>query len=317
MGYGSYSVDAHKAITAARAKQSLQEVFGRRSLAPELDPRGVTRESRDSDAHPNSLSIVFALDVSGSMGEIPHRLATATMPTFMETVLTVTPDPQVLFMAIGNAFADASPLQVGQFESEADKMDHWLKTIHVEGGGGGLGESYDLAMWFAAHRLVMDCQAKRGKKAYLFMTGDETPWLYLQADKVASVIGGTIPANVAIWELTAELLRTFHVFFLIPDPSRAAPFNCHAVWNALLHERAIVLVTPDDTAVVAALLIGITEGVLTSRDAVAAHLAKLGRSGQGADQVVNVVAPYLDALARGPIRDPEALVPAEYPPMAG
>src|SRR5262249_47180340 len=126
MGYGNYSIDAHLAITAARAKKSQAEVFTESKCHPSMNPFGVrARESRDSEAHPESVGVVFALDVSGSMGEIPVQLATKTLPTFMESVVTVLPSPQILFIAFGNAYADQSPLQVGQFESEAGLIDQW------------------------------------------------------------------------------------------------------------------------------------------------------------------------------------------------
>ncbi len=108
------------------------EVFGANGCHPEMNPRGV----------------VFALDVSGSMGEIPQALATETMPLCMESVRTVLPDPQVMFMAFGNAWADRSPLQVGQFESEAALIDRWLAATHLEGGGGGLTPSVAPAFGF-------------------------------------------------------------------------------------------------------------------------------------------------------------------------
>jgi uncharacterized sporulation protein YeaH/YhbH (DUF444 family) len=48
-----------------------------------MNPKGVRlRESRDSPDHPESLSVAFALDVTGSMGQIPKLLATEQFPKF-------------------------------------------------------------------------------------------------------------------------------------------------------------------------------------------------------------------------------------------
>jgi hypothetical protein len=185
MGYGNYSLAAHAALIDSRATRPSAAVFTRNDCDPAMNPRGVRhREARDSAAHPGSVAIVFALDVSGSMGEIPRELATRTLPTFMKSVLTALRDPQVLFMAFGNAYADRSPLQVGQFESEAALIDRWLSATHLEGGGGGLGESYDLAMYFAARHTRLDCLEKRGKKGYFFMTGDEVPFIEVNPEQV-------------------------------------------------------------------------------------------------------------------------------------
>lgn len=309
MGYGNYSVEAHEALIQSRAVLPREAVFARNDCDPAMNPRGVRyRESRDSPEHPESVGIVFALDVSGSMGEIPQQLATKTLPTFMESVCTVLSDPQVLFMAFGNAYADRSPLQVGQFESDAALIDRWLRACHLEGGGGGLCESYELAMYFAARHTAMDCLEKRKKKGYFFMTGDEPPFFELNAEQVRGLIGDDLQGNIVVWEVVKELLQSFHAFFLIPDAARAQIESCGAIWRALLHERCVVLATPEDTAVACALLVGIQEGRLRDVPAIERQLeSELGRTGEARDRVVRAVAPFAEALARGPIADPQPL----------
>lgn len=318
MGYGNYSLEAHEALLRDRAARP-DAVFARNDCDPAMDPRGVRyRESRDSEAHPSSVGIVFALDVSGSMGAIPRQLATETLPTFMESVLTVLPDPQVLFLAFGNAYSDRSPLQVGQFESEAFLIDRWLAATHLEGAGGGLGESYDLAMYFAARHTAMDCLEKRAKKGYFFMTGDEVPFTHVDPGQVRGLIGDSLQERIAIHTMTAELLESFHAFFLIPDPRRAGMYECGAVWRKLLHERCIVLATAEDTAVACALLVGIQEGQLPDRAAIARQLEeRFGRTGHERDRVLEAVAPFAEALARGPIAPPEPLGTQRDPGVGG
>src|SRR5215471_7183488 len=147
MGYGNYSADAHDAIVRARAALPTQRVFQQTKCHPLMNPRDIkARESRDSAEHPRSTSIVFALDVTGSMGEIPARLAKQELPHFMKFLQgCAIPDPQILFMAVGDATSDEAPLQVGQFESTAELMDQWLTWSFLEGKGGGQGmESYEL-----------------------------------------------------------------------------------------------------------------------------------------------------------------------------
>ncbi len=309
MGYGSYSEVAHRAITSARANAPAKAVFQRNDCDPKMNPHGVRyRECRDSETHPDSIGIVFALDVSGSMGEIPHQLATKTLPTFVAGVRTMLASPQILFMAFGNAFADRSPLQVGQFESEAALIDRWLAATHLEGGGGELGESYDLAMYFAAHHTAMDCWEKRKKKGYLFITGDETPWMVMRAEKVAALIGDSLQVDVPIGDVVREAQEKFHVFFLIPDEQRAATEKCGDVWDALLHERCIVLETPEDTAAIAALCIGIEEGVLKDVAALSAKIESgLHASGAVRDRLLRTIDEYATARWAGPIAEPGVL----------
>src|ERR1700710_3021004 len=178
MGYGNYSREAHEALLRVRGDAPVQHVFKQQQCHPLMNPQGVRlRESRDSADHPQTLGIVFALDVTGSMGEIPRLLATQQLPRFMKVLTDCkVPDPQILFLAVGDATSDRSPLQVGQFETTGELMDQWLTRSHLEGGGGAIGEeSYELALYFLALHTEMDCFVKRGKRGYLFMTGDEKP----------------------------------------------------------------------------------------------------------------------------------------------
>jgi hypothetical protein len=318
MGYGDYSLAAHKALTEARAKASASDVFKSGACHPKMNPRGVKlRESRDSSKHPNSIGIVFALDVSGSMGEIPKQLATKTLPTFMDSVLTVFPDPQICFIAFGNAYSDRSPLQVGQFESEAHLIDDWLSKMHLEGGGGALGESYDLAAYFAARHMAMDCWEKRKKKGYFFMTGDEVSFHSLLVSAVKDVIGDDVEKEARMDETIVELQKTFHVFFLVPDAQRAATDNCGGCWDGFLHERCIVLHSAEDTAVACALLLAVQEGALKSKDDVARQLeTKMHRTGKERDRVVAAIAPFVEAIASGKeIAPPDKSVLWENPPQ--
>jgi hypothetical protein len=243
------------------------------------------------------------------MGEIPHQLATRTLPTFMQAVTALLPDPQVLFVAFGNAYADRSPLQVGQFESEAHLIDRWLAATHLEGGGGGLGESYDLAMYFAARHTAMDCLEKRGKKGYFFMTGDEPAFTHLEPSVVRRWLDAPLEKDLPIHELAEELLRSFHAFFLVPDAARAAEYNVGAVWFTLFRERRIVLATPEDTAVACAVLVGITEGRLRGEAEIRTALGAMGRDGEERERVVRAVASYAEAFAKGSIAPPGTLYP--------
>lgn len=320
MGYGQYSFEAHRAMTESRATQSKDAVFAETGCHPSMDPRGVRyRESRDSVAHPDSVGVVFALDVSGSMGTIPHQLATRTLPTFMQCVTEFLPDAQLLFLAFGNAYGDRSPLQVGQFESEAARIDTWLSRTHLEGAGGGLGESYDLAMYFAARHTSMDCLEKRGRKGYFFMTGDEPGFVGLDASVVRRILDDGLEANLPLDRVVEELLRSFHVFFLIPDHAHVPPeWHTEGSWRRMLHERVILLEAAEDMAVACAVLVGIQEGALSGDDAIRARLGVMGWTGDRGARVLRAVAPYAEALARGPIAGPLApIARQDAPPLRG
>ncbi len=293
MGYGGYSHEAHEAITKARAELPRQQVFTQKSCHPLMNPHGLKmRESRDSPSHPNSVGVVFALDVTGSMGQIPELLAKRELPTFMKTLLECgMPDPQVLFMAVGDATCDRAPLQVGQFESAAKEMDQWLTWSFLEGGGGALGtESYELGLYIAARHTSMDCWEKRKHRGYLFMTGDENPYPYVSKKQVSDLVGDALDDDLPLARVVDELQRAFEPFFLIPDPSRAK--RCERAWRDALGDHVIVMEEAADTCLVTAGLMALCEGAVSDLDALAKRLRDNGVEGKRVGAVVRAVTAF-------------------------
>ena len=298
MGYGAYSHAAHVAMTHKRSNTSRQEIFSQSACHPHMNPHGMGfRDSRDSEAHPNSVGIIFALDVSGSMGNIPARLASDTLPAFMKAMLDAgVADPQVLFMGIGNAVGDRAPLQVGQFESTASLMDQWLTSMYLEGGGGGGNESYELAFYVAARHTRMDCVQKRGRRGYLFITGDEPPNPVVSARQVNDLVGDAIKKDIPFFEIIEETQRTFEPFYLIPDPSRAR--NIKRAWRDLLGDRVIVMDSPDDTSYVSAGLVSLIEGSVADLGALVQRLVDSGVDGKRASSVARALTPFAASIGK-------------------
>ncbi len=298
MGYGSYSHEAHRAITRTRAKLPRQEVFKQRTCHPLMDPQGVgLRESRDSDAHPRSVGVVFALDVTGSMGAIPDTLARKELPGFMRTLMDCgVEDPQLLFMAVGDAYSDAAPLQVGQFESAAEKMDQWLTWSYLEGKGGAFGaESYELALYFAARHIEMDCWLQRQRRGYLFMTGDELPYPQVSRSQVRRLIGDELEEDLPLAPIVSEVEERFEPFFLIPDQRRRA--HCERAWRDLLGDHVICMDTPEDTCRVASGLVALCEGAVRDLDELAERMKAMGVPRKRLGAVIRALTPFAASRA--------------------
>ncbi len=106
MGHGRYSLSDRSVRSAEMGytTKSMHEIFSQQSINNAMNPHGVkVRESRDSEEHPDTVSIVLALDVTGSMGSIPHHLVKEGLPKIMGNIIqSGTPDPQLLFLAIGD-----------------------------------------------------------------------------------------------------------------------------------------------------------------------------------------------------------------------
>lgn len=297
MGNGNYSVAAHEALLRGRANIPVQQVFKQAKCHPLMDPKGVRlRESRDGSDHPLSLGIVFALDVTGSMGEIPRIMATQQLPVFMKTLMDCQiQDPQLLFMAVGDAISDNAPLQVGQFESTAELMDQWLTWSYLEGGGGGTGqESYELGMYFLAMHTEMDCVVKRNRRGYLFMTGDENPYPTLSRHVVEGVIGDRLEEDLSCEEIVAELQKTFIPFFIIPDQARAK--RCERRWRDLLGDHVLCLDAPMDVCFVAAGAILLSEGRVSDLNELAKLLSAAGMPSNRQRQVIHSLTPFAEVV---------------------
>ena len=312
MGYGGYSFDAHQAITEARVDLPTQDVFRQRDVHPLMHPHGIrVRESRDSAGHPGSLAITLALDVTGSMGDIPSMLAKEELPKLIRMLMEHgIADPQVLFMAIGDAFHDRAPLQVGQFESTGELMDQWLTWTWLEGAGGAAGhESYELALYFAARHLAMDCQRLRKKRGYFFMTGDEKPYPLLSRAAVRSLLGDELDEDLPLAVVVEEAQRVVEPFFLIPDYERRA--NCERTWRDALGDHVICMESPRDTMLCIASIVALNEGAITDIDDMARRLTANKTPRERIGAIVRALTPW--AASRGADGAPPPVLEARVP----
>jgi hypothetical protein len=297
MGYGNYSHAAHAALAASRSHKARTEVFSQTQCHALMNPKGLkVRECRDSAEHPDSLGIAFALDVTGSMGDIPHLLAKQELPNLMKLLTACgVQDPQLMFMAIGDATADRASLQVGQFESTAELMDQWLTWSYLEGGGGGTGqESYELGFYVAAQHTDMDNWVKRKKKGYFFMTGDELPYPAVSRHQVEALVGEKLDEDIPIEEVIAAAAETYHLFFLIPDLQRRQ--HCEARWRKLLGDHVICMEAPTDACAVAAAIVGLTEQRITDLNALATILSSNGFSQERVGSTIRAIQNYAALL---------------------
>ncbi len=272
MGYTKWSDDAYDYLKTSRSSASVNDIFTNNSRGRASDkmlPFGVKfRESRDSDAHPESLSIAVFLDVTGSMGKIPEILVREKLGALMNTLIEHgIAHPQILFGAIGDHHSDRFPLQVGQFESGTNELDMWLTDIYIEGGGGGQNrESYTLAWLFCARHTSCDCLEKRGQKSFLFTIGDEMAWDVLQQAKLKDLMGYPQGDNLTDKQLLAEVLKSYHVYHIhINQGSYNNNPEVLGYWRDILGERLIILDDYNLVAETIASTVAIIHGIDSSK----------------------------------------------------
>lgn len=292
MGSSSYSDGLYKSRAAATGTGAsffthTKDVNSGRAAASvheKLDPSKPNkagdriREALDSAEHPDSVPIAVLFDVTGSMGVVP-KVITAKLPQLMAILLKkgYVTDPQILFGGIGDATCDRAPLQLGQFES-GNELDEALSLIYLEGGGGGQAtESYELALYYMARHVKLDSFDKRDKKGYLFIIGDERPYLEVNPTEVKAAIGDDLTEAIQTTAIVEEVKEKFEVFWIMPDGT--THFRDEAVVDPLAKlfgERFLKLQDPADVCETIAMTIGHCEG--RSVDDVAKDLADVGAS---------------------------------------
>ncbi|MGC5745029.1 hypothetical protein [Chryseobacterium sp. NFX27] len=245
MGGTRYDMDARfdRARKAGYGSKSAGEIFtqnAKRMAHESMNPKGVSfRESRDSEVHPNSVPIILGLDVTGSMGHIPHELIKEGLPKLMGGIIQGgVPDPALLFLGIGDHEYDNYPLQVGQFESGDEELDMWLTRTYIESGGGGnAGESYLLAWYFAAFHTRTDAFEKRNQKGILFTVGDEPCLKKLPASAVREIMGAG-QQTYTHHELLEEVRKRYEVYHISVLHSDQA-MRADRGWKELLGQNCL------------------------------------------------------------------------------
>ena len=177
------------------------------------------REACDSAESPNSRGIIFAEDVTGSMGRFLLSLMQEEFPRLIQQMYdSVSFNPHIMFMGVGDVAAgDRAPLQVTQFETDLRMLEQLEKIWLEKGGGGNSYESYILPWYFAAKHCKMDCWEKRKEKGFLFTFGDEEPTPRLTKREINDVFGDNDSLNQTVitarecLELASEKFHCYHV----------------------------------------------------------------------------------------------------------
>lgn len=240
MGGGSYGYDARRVINSQQySNASIEEVFSNRYMSSEMDIRNKVRECKDSKEHPNAFPIIIALDVTGSMGQVPNQLIRTGLPDLMERIIKAgVKDPQICFVAFGDQYTDIAPIQVGQFESSDELMDKWLKTVYLEGhGGGNYGESVNLAWFFVANHTDCDWIDKHKKKGIIISISDDAVHKSLCDSEIQKFFGYDGTGEITTSELLGIIQKFWEVHHITIANSQGKEKYVQDCWNKLLGEN--------------------------------------------------------------------------------
>lgn len=249
--FRSYSNSMGRSVDTdgtVKGNYSAQDMFTRRSIAMELNPKNVTRECVDNAEHPCTKPVILALDVTGSMGRAAVAVA-QKINTVMTELYSKVNDIEFMIMGIGDLAYDDAPLQVSQFESDV-RIAEQLDKVYFEGGGGGNGyESYSAAWYFGLYHTRLDCW-NRGQKGIIITMGDEPLNPYLPRTKLANVTGDNLEADVETKQLYDAAKQKFDIYHLNVEHGTSGRFNndIHRTFGQYLDEKHLIDTSVDGIA---------------------------------------------------------------------
>lgn len=230
MGSGSFTTSSFTSYSNSRGRSvsstgfvtndSLRDYYTQSRIHPDMVPYQVTRECVDSEEHPNTIPVILALDLTGSMGGACVKTA-QSLNKIMTMLYEKFTDIEFLIMGVGDLECDRAPVQVSQFESDVRIAEHTDKLYMEHGGGGNGYESYTAAWYFGLRHTKLDCW-KRGKKGIIITMGDEplNPILYKR--NIKGVFGDTPEADVKtedLYKMATEKFDIYHIAVNDPEDS--------------------------------------------------------------------------------------------------
>lgn len=226
--YSRYSRSMGKSVDTATKRVSGQTYTAVR-IDKSLDPKNVVRECANNDEHPNTVPVILALDVTGSMGAACKETAEA-LGVIMTNLYDKFKDIEFCVMGIGDLAYDRAPIQMSQFESDV-RIAEALDKLYMEHGGGGNGfESYTAAWYMGLRYTKLDAFDKQGRKGIIITMGDEPLNPYLPAYQLANVTGDSLQKDVNTNDLYKQVVDKFDIFHIaIKDPSSAYNFYDTAI----------------------------------------------------------------------------------------
>lgn len=243
MGGGAWTSrewDSYSTRTGIAKSTSVEEVYRTGSVKKIYLPYEITRESCDSEEHPESTPIAIGLDVTGSMNSIVHSVA-KKLGDFVGSIYDKKPvkDPQIMFGAIDDYFATDTPLQVTQFESDI-RIAEQLTDLKFIGHGAGNGfESYPLFWYFCARHTKLDCFNNRGKKGFLFTMGDDGYPKSMSGQELKDIFGDTVSEGLSTQQVLDEAMQKFEVFHLCFTQGSSYYESDYKSWKQLMGSHAI------------------------------------------------------------------------------
>ena len=272
MGSTTYSSSDWKSYSTTASTKTVDQIYTKSTMDPKNNPVNITvRESRDSDAHPETIPVFINVDGSGSMGPLSLQIARKVGTLFEELIKLhkegKIPYPQVAVGIFRDVRADASTFyQVTQFESDTATLMAQVENFALvgTGGGGNRSESEGLAWFMGTSKVVHDHFLKRGRKGIFVTIGDEEVPPDLSSSDIKTVFDDTAATSLSNKELIDALSKQWHVFHLMVEEGshmKWYPDDVKRSWSKLLGEHAVLLSRTEAMVETVTALVMLMEGV--------------------------------------------------------
>ena len=241
--------------------------------------------------------IVFALDVTGSMGDWT-KIIYDKMPMFYGQLMMqkYLGDPSISFCAVGDHSGDQAPLQVTEF-GRGNEIDQLISKIYLEGNGQGNGiEGYEMSAYFYDKRVEL----VSSELPFLFITGDEGFYETINDEIILRLLGTALEEKSIkgdkIFKSAMEKYNLFHV-----KKAHSGNGSEREQWvKAIGKERVLDIKTPKACIDIILGAIALTSGRRTL-DEYIKDLVDRGQSKERVEEVTNALKNYWNALSSNKI----------------
>lgn len=263
MGGFSYDRDVYSSSSSSSWGSSSSDSFGASSysksrlssssLDDSMLPNGKILESKTKNP------IIIVLDVTGSNIDFA-RVVYDKLPMFYGQIEQkgYLKDFDIAICAVGDAYHDNYPLQIGSF-AKGVELDSWLEKLVLEGNGGSFGEeSYELAAYY----LLQNTKFAKGSEPIIFFIGDEIP--YSEVSK-SQAIDFDIEYTQPIEPFAALREKVHDNVFMLLNKACGREFrdNITECWEKLLAPQHVVKINEEKAIV--DLMLGIISMLSSSR----------------------------------------------------
>ena len=229
---------------------SAQDIYTSHTLNEELNPYKVNRECVDTKEHPNTIPVILALDVTGSMGQGAVEVA-KKLNEIMMLLYTKIRDVEFCIMGIGDIAYDSAPIQISQFESDIRIAEHLDKIYFEHGGGGNIYESYTAAWYMGLHHTSLDAW-KRNRRGIIITMGDECINPVLNKGELTHFVGDSLQADIETTDLYPETINKFDIYHLsVDDKYTSYHYNKDRIdnsWQKYLDNKHYIVVNINNIA---------------------------------------------------------------------